>query len=262
MERNLMNSGNGYIHLLYGPMFAGKTSELIRWKNIYTVADEKCIIIKSEKDTRYSDKIEIVTHNNNKFEAICAKDDDLNLIDKDLLKDIKVILIDEAQFLKNLVEFCEYHANNGKIVILAGLLADYNRDHFPGSEIIDLFPKLDKLTALLAVCVRCKHNYAPFTHKFSSSSTSNEQITDKIFKYDLKNILTLTIGRSSDTKITDEGLGELTELIMLECRCVNNFTDKGILMLKKLSYLKISKYTKISQKLRSRLKRNIRFELI
>ena len=112
-----MNNFIGRIELIFGPMFAGKTTELIRRIQRAEKANLKCIIIKYSNDDRYSNDC-ISTHDltmrkatpTNKLtplESLCSKFD--------------VIGIDEGQFFPDIIEFCENLVSFGKTLIIAGL---------------------------------------------------------------------------------------------------------------------------------------------
>lgn len=153
---------SGQIHLILGPMFSGKTSEMIRRIRRHTIAKKKCVVIKYSKDTRYNQKEEkeekVYTHDLVSYKAVsCEK---LCQISKDLLGngngngDVDVIGIDEGQFFSDLVSFCEYHANKGKLVIVAGLDGTYQRKPF--ETIINLLPLSETVIKLNAVCIECR----------------------------------------------------------------------------------------------------------
>ncbi|AXN74887.1 thymidine kinase [Akhmeta virus] len=138
----------GHIQLIIGPMFSGKSTELIRRVRRYQIAQYKCVIIKYSNDNRYGTGL--WTHDKNNFEALEATKlcDVLNAI-----TDFSVIGIDEGQFFPDIVEFCERTANEGKIVIVAALDGTFQRKPF--NNILDLIPLSEMVVKLTAVCMKC-----------------------------------------------------------------------------------------------------------
>lgn len=137
----------GNIQLIFGPMFSGKTTELMRRVERYQVAKRKCLLVKHSADTRYS------THNiaahNGRQAAACA----CSLLTGIAVSDYDVIGIDEGQFFSDLVAFCEQAANAGKIVIVAALDGTYQRKPF--GNVLDLVPLAESVVKLNSVCMRC-----------------------------------------------------------------------------------------------------------
>ncbi|MCX2744531.1 thymidine kinase [Mangrovivirga sp. M17] len=113
---------SGWIEVICGSMFSGKTEELIRRLNRAVLANQKVEIFKPVIDNRYSET-EIVSHNKNAIRSTTV-----NFADDILLKagDCSVVGIDEAQFFdKRIVDVCNELANEGKRVVVAGLDMDY-----------------------------------------------------------------------------------------------------------------------------------------
>lgn len=157
----------GKLNLIMGPMFSGKTTELLRRYKRYIIANKKCLLIKFNEDNRYS-RGKIVTHDNNKGNDAysCSKLEEVNSI----VSDYDVICVDEIQFFNNAPEICDQWANQGKIVEVCGLNGDYNKKPF--DSISKIIPKVDDITYLRAID---KHSgeEAPFTVRLINS---NEQI--------------------------------------------------------------------------------------
>lgn len=137
---------NGSIHLIVGPMFSGKTTELFRLSNRYSLAGKKVCIVKYARDTRY-DNVMVCTHDLRKMDAISAVK--VNDAWNDLCKH-DVIGIDEGQFFDDVVECAERLADMGKTVIIAALDGDFRRKPFP--NIATLFPLAEKVDKVNAVC--------------------------------------------------------------------------------------------------------------
>ena len=159
------NTTNGWIELICGPMFSGKTEELIRRLRRSLIAKKKVIIFKPYTDNRYSEN-KIVSHNNNSIDSIMIKNIKEIL---SLSKDADVIGIDEIQFFDNeIVEICDSLANNGKRVIAAGLDKDYTTKAFGPMPLI--LSTAEYVTKLYAICVICGI-HAHFTKRISNEDS-------------------------------------------------------------------------------------------
>lgn len=147
-EPNLLPSHAGWIEVICGGMFSGKTEELIRRANRATIAGQKVIVVKPEVDKRYSED-QVVSHNQNKMESIVVGSADQILL---LTSEAKVICIDEAQFFDNgLIDVVNELANQGKRVIIAGLDMDFQGRPF--EPIPQLLAIAEFITKLHAICV-------------------------------------------------------------------------------------------------------------
>ena len=141
----------GWLEVICGCMFAGKTEELIRRINVLSYAKKKIIVFKPEIDNRYSDK-EIVSHAGTKVPCIVVKDS------KEILRYIKpdteVIAVDEVQFFdRDIVDVCEYLADKGLRVMVAGLDKDFRGEPF--GVLPELLTRAEFVTKLTAVCAKC-----------------------------------------------------------------------------------------------------------
>jgi thymidine kinase len=155
----------GEIHLIIGPMYSGKTTELLRLYNRYYLAGKNCILVKHKDDNRYDPEY-VVTHDKQKLKAICTK----NLQDIITNKNIvgaEVICIDEIQFYEDAADICDLWANEGKIVIAAGLNGNYLREPF--TQVSKLLAKIemDHLIPLTAICTQTGKQ-ASFTKRISN----------------------------------------------------------------------------------------------
>lgn len=154
----------GWIEVITGCMFSGKTEELIRRLRRAKIAKQKVVIFKPIIDTRYSSNA-IVSHSEQSLPSILIKD--VNEI-LDLVEDAQVIGIDEAQFFSNdLINVCNKLADEGKRVIVAGLDMDYKG--IPFEPIPQLLSIAEYITKSLAICVVCG-NPADRTQRKTSSS--------------------------------------------------------------------------------------------
>jgi thymidine kinase len=140
----------GWIEVIAGCMFSGKTEELIRRCRRAMIAKQKVIVFKPRIDDRYSGK-EIVSHSEQSLpsEVIKNASEILNLAE-----DAHVVGIDEAQFFNSeLVEIANLLANQGKRVIIAGLDQDYRG--VPFEPMPQLLAIAEYITKTLAICVIC-----------------------------------------------------------------------------------------------------------
>ena len=119
---NIMGPGRGWIEVISGPMFSGKTEELIRRLRRAEIAKQNVKIFKPKLDDRY-DENHLVTHNDQRIGSTAIERAEEIM---DLVGDCDVLGIDEAQFFgPELVKVCEDLASQGKRVIVAGLDQDY-----------------------------------------------------------------------------------------------------------------------------------------
>ena len=113
----------GRLELIFGPMFSGKSTELLRRMKRLAIAQHRCLILKHAMDARYSD-IGVATHDHQVSAAFSCRT--LGEMRAKAL-DYKVIGIDEGQFFSDIVPFCEDMANLGKTVVVAALDGTFQR---------------------------------------------------------------------------------------------------------------------------------------
>ncbi|KAJ9146712.1 hypothetical protein P3X46_028944 [Hevea brasiliensis] len=149
------SSSSGEIHVIVGPMFAGKTTTLLRRIQSESGNGRNVAVIKSNRDTRYG-LDSIVTHDGVKLPCVALP----NLssfrqkFGTDAYEQLDVIGIDEAQFFEDLYDFCREAADHdGKTLIVAGLDGDYLRRSF--GSVLDIIPLADSVTKLTARCELC-----------------------------------------------------------------------------------------------------------
>lgn len=144
-----MDSKCGFINVICGPMFSGKSTELIREIRRCKIINIPYVSIKPLKDTR--DK-GIKSHDNE--EEHCYKMGDINNVKQlEEYPNAKIIFIEEAQMFDNLYDFVVEESKNGKSFYIAGLNGD--RDMKPFGDIIKLLPICDKIIKLSALCKKC-----------------------------------------------------------------------------------------------------------
>jgi len=140
----------GWIEVIAGCMFSGKTEELIRRLRRAKIARLNTKIFKPKIDNRYSTN-DIVSHSEQSLPSILVDSPQEILV---FSQDAQVIGIDEAQFFNNeLVEVCNTLANQGKRVIVAGLDQDFRG--VPFEPMPQLLAVAEYITKTLAICVVC-----------------------------------------------------------------------------------------------------------
>ena len=142
---------SGWVEVICGCMFAGKTEELIRRIKTLQYGKKKVKVFKPRIDNRYAID-EIASHSGYKVSCICI--DEANDILKHLEDDDEVICVDEVQFLdSNIILISEALADKGIRVILAGLDKDFRGLSFGCMS--DLLIRAEFVTKLSAVCNQC-----------------------------------------------------------------------------------------------------------
>ena len=138
----------GWIEVVCGGMFSGKTEELIRRARRAQIAGQKVVIVKPVVDNRYSEN-EIVSHNEQTLPGIKVDTADQIIL---LTSDARVVCIDEAQFFDSrIVDVANTLANDGKRVIIAGLDMDYlGRPFEPMPQLLAIAEYVTKLHAICA----------------------------------------------------------------------------------------------------------------
>ncbi|PKP53460.1 MAG: thymidine kinase [Bacteroidetes bacterium HGW-Bacteroidetes-1] len=149
----------GWIEVICGSMFSGKTEELIRRLTRARIARQKVEIFKPQIDKRYSEE-DVVSHNSNVIRSIPVQSASQILF---YANEFDVIGIDEAQFFdEELMSVCNHLANNGVRVIVAGLDMDFQGNPF--GPIPQLVAIAEYVTKVHAICMRCG-NLAHYSHR-------------------------------------------------------------------------------------------------
>jgi len=141
----------GFLEVISGCMFAGKTEELIRRIKVLEFAKKKIIVFKPQIDNRYSDNL-VVSHAGSSVESISIN------TAKEILdyvkEDTDVVAIDEVQFFdEDIIEICDLLARRGIRVMAAGLDTNFRGEPF--SVMPSLITQAEFVTKLTAVCVKC-----------------------------------------------------------------------------------------------------------
>ncbi len=146
-----LKSRDGWLEVICGCMFAGKTEELIRRINRIKYAKKTVIVFKPVIDNRY-DKTQVVSHSNHRVDSIPIKDS------TEVLKHLNqlpyAVAFDEAQFFdKGLIDVIDRLANSGVRVIVAGLDQDFRGEPF--GIMPELMAKSEYITKLQGICMVC-----------------------------------------------------------------------------------------------------------
>ena len=161
---DIINGNIGWIEVICGPMFSGKSEELIRRLRRAMIARKRVEVFKPAIDDRYSAD-EIVSHGDlrMKSQVVASAEQIVECLDWRS----EVVGIDEANFMgPRLVEVAQRLADSGKQVIIAGLDTDYLGRPF--APIPDLLALSESITKTLAICVRCG-NPAKHTQRLRGS---------------------------------------------------------------------------------------------
>jgi thymidine kinase len=160
------------LELIIGPMFSGKSTELIRRIRLLQNIDKKVLVIKPYIDFRYNIN-KITSHN---FETCdCLVLNTLNEFPCNEIENYDSIIIDEGQFFTDLFDTITFWIDNYNIdIVVAGLDGDYKRQ--PIGDILKLIPYSNKCQKYNSLCYCCKNIQceAPFT--FRINKNNNEQI--------------------------------------------------------------------------------------
>jgi thymidine kinase len=140
----------GWIEVICGSMFSGKTEELIRRLRRSQIAGQKVEIFKPKVDTRYAD-VEVVSHNKNSIPSMPVDSSTDILLN---IQEFDVVGVDEAQFFdEKLPDVCDAMANQGIRVIVAGLDMDFAGKPF--GPIPELLARAEFVTKVHAICMNC-----------------------------------------------------------------------------------------------------------
>ena len=171
---------SGWIELICGPMFSGKTEELIRRLVRAKIAKLDVEIFKPSIDTRYSEE-HIVSHNKRIIKSMAVGSaNDIYRYEGNA----EVIGIDEAQFFDDeIVTVARRLANKGKRIIVAGLEKDYQGQPF--GPMPQLMIEAEYITKVLAICVRCG-NPANYSQRINGDADAGQVLIGESDKYEAR----------------------------------------------------------------------------
>ncbi len=161
------SKSHGWIEVICGSMFSGKTEELIRRVKRAEIANQEILLIKPKVDERYHKK-NVVSHQGKSLKAISVKKASEIIT---IWKEEKVVAIDEAQFFDNgIINVCNELSNEGVRIIIAGLDMDFKG--MPFGPMPELLSIAEYVTKVHAICMSCG-NLAQFSHR---KIKSDEQV--------------------------------------------------------------------------------------
>jgi thymidine kinase len=169
LEPHIDSEKNGWIEVICGSMFSGKTEELLRRLKRARIANKNLMAFKPKIDNRYHE-MHIMSHDENSTVSIPVEY--ASEILKTVQPETEVIAIDEAQFFDDsLPDICSLLASQGKRIIIAGLDMDYTGKPF--GPMPQLLAMAEYITKLHAICVVCG---GTAQHSFRKHVESNEQV--------------------------------------------------------------------------------------
>ena len=164
----------GFLSIILGPMWSGKTSKIVDLYKKYNFCQVPIMPINYSLDTRYGTEC-ISTHDERIItcetsETLSQISDICNGEETEKFKKCKVILINEGQFFSDIKPWvsCALEKHN-KHIYICGLDGDFRREKF--GDLLDLIPLCDEVVKLKAICVNCKVNQAIFTHRHIREET-------------------------------------------------------------------------------------------
>jgi thymidine kinase len=169
---------SGYLEVIIGPMFSGKTSKLVEIYNQYNLLNIHRIVINHSEDIRYSEQ-DMMTHD---LVALkCIQSTTVAAVLNDNIQFFEgtaplAIFINEGQFFPDLYKTVyrmvfEFNAS----VFVAGLDGDFKQEKF--GQILDLIPICDKVLKLHSLCIKCKDGTeAIFTHRINQECNDQKHV--------------------------------------------------------------------------------------
>ena len=168
----------GELHLIIGPMFAGKTTLLINKANsiIENIKPDEMMVINHSSDSRYCENTFVSSHD--KVKIPCIAMTHLNTLFNDTesgnninnISNINYIFINEGQFFPDLYDSIKKLLfDHNKIIYICGLDGDYKQEPFPNCKLLELIPYASSVVKLTANCYSCEKK-APFTKRIINST--------------------------------------------------------------------------------------------
>lgn len=175
------NAAYGYLEVILGPMFSGKTSKLIEIYKQYTFCNIPILVINHSDDMgRYSDKdTDMITHDQIKVNCVHSNtllsvlNENIHLFQQNAPL---AVIVNEGQFFDDLYSTVHTMVQHYKVhVYVAGLDGDFKQQKF--GQMLDLIPICDKVFKLHSLCVECKDGTkAIFSHRIDSECNDQKQI--------------------------------------------------------------------------------------
>ncbi len=196
LEPHFKGQRSGWIEVICGSMFSGKTEELIRRLKRARFANQNVEIYKPMIDVRFSEE-EVVSHDENSLQAIPIEKSSKLL---EMTKGVQVVGIDEAQFFDDeLPEVCQKLAAHGIRVVVAGLDMDFKG--IPFGPIPNLLAVAEYITKVHAICHHCG-NLA--THSYRLSTNSEKVVLGEKDIYEPRCRTCFAMGNILDLKVRND----------------------------------------------------------
>lgn len=193
LEPHFKGQRSGWIEVICGSMFSGKTEELIRRLKRAKFANQRTAIFKPAKDVRYDDK-NVISHDENQIDSIPVNSSSEILR---YIQEVNVIGIDEAQFFdRELPAVCQKLAIMGMRVVVAGLDMDFRGAPF--GPVPDLLAVAEYVTKVHAICPHCG-NLA--THSYRLSEEQETIVLGEKDKYEPRCRICYNMGNILDLRI-------------------------------------------------------------
>ena len=163
----IMSQPETYLKVIIGPMWSGKSTEVINIYKHNCIAQISTLVINYDEDVRYHEK-KLSTHD--KIMIPCTRFSKLaNLLDYDDLYKFKCVVIDEAQFFDDLELAVKQLLTLKKFVYVCGLDADFQMNKF--GQILDIIPLADEVVKKQALCAICRNGKrASFTKRLTNEN--------------------------------------------------------------------------------------------
>ena len=143
----------GEIHIIFGCMFSGKSSELLKIIKKYDIMGKTQLVINNKLDIRYGEN-KIISHDKKEYDSLRCSEL-IPLLTNSKFIESEIIIIDESHFFGDLEDFVKQSCDKyHKIIYVAGLNGDYKREQI--GQINNLCSQADTITKLNALCIVCK----------------------------------------------------------------------------------------------------------
>jgi len=167
------HASTGYLELILGCMFSGKTTKLLEIYNMYLICDIECCVVNYDKDKRYHSEL-LSTHDKKMIPCINVKNLG-EVASRENIDKYDVFLINEGQFFVDVYEVVlDLVQNHGKKVYVCGLDGDYKQQTF--GKLLNLIPHCDNYSKLHAICKKCKDGTPASFSKRITTETDQEVI--------------------------------------------------------------------------------------
>lgn len=177
---NKPTAGTGYLELIIGPMFAGKSSTIMSIVKRYESIRFQVLVVTSAIDTRYAKTAEVINHDFQRMKAMPIERLE-SVIGLPEYAKAHVIVVEEAQFIPDLYDFViRAVETDKKHVIVVGLDGDSERKPF--GQILELVPLADKIQKLTSYCIQCSDG-TPALFSFCTANKSQQISVGATDKY-------------------------------------------------------------------------------